>query len=435
MHIQNNQKTGLQVHNKGAAMLMAVVLFLFISSTFILGVINPILKQAAISENIVYSKESFYQANSAAEDVLYRLKNNKQVTSPETLSLGSSTITSLISDTASGKTIISTATSTINLVRKLQVDVVLGTGISFHYGVQAGQGGFVLENTSSVIGNIYAGGPVSGSNNYVYGDVVSSGATGSVSGIHATGTVRAHTITNSIVDKDAYYVTKTTTTVTGTSYPNSADSADVALPISDDQIAIWESDAAAGGDAVCSSGKYTISSNMTIGPKKIPCDLLIKGSGIVVTVAGPLWVTGNIDTQTSPVIKMSAALGNTNVAIIADNPSNTSGSGIINIGQNTVFQGSGSVGSYVFMISQNNNAETGGSTNAIEMGQGASALVAYAAHGQITLEQSVSVKEVTAYKIILQNSANVTYDTGLPSTLFESGPGGGYDLQSWKEVQ
>ena len=87
------------------------------------------------------------------------------------------------------------------------------------------------------------------------------------------------------------------------------------------------------------------------------------------------------------------------------------------------------------MISQNNSAETGGSTNAISMGQGASALVSYASHGQITLQQSVSVKEVTAYKIILQNSANVTYDTGLPSVLFESGPAGGYDITSWKEIQ
>jgi uncharacterized protein YebE (UPF0316 family) len=69
------------------------------------------------------------------------------------------------------------------------------------------------------------------------------------------------------------------------------------------------------------------------------------------------------------------------------------------------------------------------------MNQGASALVAYASHGQITLSQSVSVKEVTAYKIILTQSANVTYDTGLPNTLFESGPSGGYDVTYWGEIQ
>jgi hypothetical protein len=62
------------------------------------------------------------------------------------------------------------------------------------------------------------------------------------------------------------------------------------------------------------------------------------------------------------------------------------------------------------------------------MSQGASALVAYAAHGLANLSQSVSVKEVTAYKIALSQSANVTYDTGLPSTLFESGPGGSWSF-------
>ena len=132
---------------------------------------------------------------------------------------------------------------------------------------------------------------------------------------------------------------------------------------------------------------------------------------------------------------MASALGSTNVAVIADNPADRSSSGIINIGQSTVFQGSGAVGSFVFMISQNNSAENGGSTEAISMNQGASALVAYAGHGQVSLSQSVSVKEVTAYKINLSQSANVTYDTGLPSLLFQSGPAGGYDVTSWFETQ
>jgi len=55
-------------------------------------------------------------------------------------------------------------------------------------------------------------------------------------------------------------------------------------------------------------------------------------------------------------------------------------------------------------------------------------LVAYAAHGLIPLANSVSLKEVTAYKIKLQNSAKVTYDTGLPSAVFQSGPGGSWSF-------
>jgi hypothetical protein len=133
-------------------------------------------------------------------------------------------------------------------------------------------------------------------------------------------------------------------------------------------------------------------------------------------------VTGNITTQTGPTIKMDASLGSSNVAMIADNPADRSGSGLISIGQSTIFQGSGSPNSFVFMISQNNCAETScGSTGAISMSQGASALVAYASHGLINLSQSVSVKETTAYKIALSQSANVTYDTGCQACCFQPG--------------
>ncbi len=428
-------KKDLKNFKSGQAMLTMVIFFMFASIVIVFGIINPILKEAAISKNLVRSYQSFYTAQSGLEDIYYRVKNSKVYSTREDLSLNNSTTTTLTSDITGGKDIISLATTSSN-ARKMKMDIILGTGISFHYGVQSGRGGFDLQNSSSITGNVHSAGSVTGTgNNVVAGDVVSSGSSGLINGIHATGTAFAHTIQNSTVDKDAYYTTITSTTVGGTSHPGAPDQGDVALPIPDSQISEWESDAASGGSVTCTGGKYTISSDTTIGPKKIPCDLLIKGSGITVTVTGPIWATGNIDTQVSPTIKMASSLGSSNVAIIADNSSNSTGSGIITIGQNTVFQGSGSTGSYVFMISQNNSSETGGSTNAISMGQGASALVAYASHGQITLQQSVSIKEVTAYKIILQNSANVTYDTGLPSVLFESGPSGGYDISSYQEIQ
>jgi hypothetical protein len=152
-------------------------------------------------------------------------------------------------------------------------------------------------------------------------------------------------------------------------------------------------------------------------------------------MTGPLWVTGNITTQTGPTIQIAPSLGNMNVAFIADKTSDRLASGIISIGQTTVFNGSGSPSSFVFMVSQNSSAEQGGATVAILMGQGASALVAYASHGEIDLSQSVSVKEATAYRIALSQSANVMYDTGLPNTLFSNGPAGGYDILSWAEIQ
>ena len=94
-----------------------------------------------------------------------------------------------------------------------------------------------MDNSSKVIGNVFSGGSVIGtSQNYIYGDVISSGANGLVYGIHATSSVYAHTIgdasESTLIDKDAYYhTTKTNTTVSGTSFPNSPDQATTSLPI------------------------------------------------------------------------------------------------------------------------------------------------------------------------------------------------------------
>jgi len=281
---------------------------------------------------------------------------------------------------------------------------------------------------------VYSGGSVIGSSqNYIYGDVISAGPNGLVYGIHATSSVYAHTIGDAskatIIDKNAYYATtKTNTTVFGTSYPNSQDQATTTLPISDAQISEWEAEALAGGTAVCTNGSYNITSGTAnLGPVKIPCDLNISGSSVV-TVSGHLWVTGNITIQNSAVIKMATTLGNQNVVIIADNPSNQLTSSIIRIQNTASFQNSGTTGSFVFLISQNKSAETGGDEEAIEINNSASAMVAYAAHGLIPLANSVSLKEVTAYKIHLKNSANVRYDTGLSNAVFESGPGGSWNF-------
>ena len=261
---------------------------------------------------------------------------------------------------------------------------------------------------------------------------MSSGPDGLVYGIHATSSVYAHTIgdvkAGTIIDGDAYFQTLTNTSVAGVQYPNSPDQPSAPLPISDAQIAQWEGYAQDGGTITScdNQGNYTVSSDQALGPVKIECNLIIKSSSAVLTVTGPIWVTGNITMQTGPTISMDPNLGSQNVAIIADNPSDPTGSGIITVGQSTQFDNSGTPGSFVFLISQNSSAESGGTTVAISLNQSSSALVAYASHGLADLSQSVALKEVTAYKISLSQSASVTYDTGLPSTVFQTGPGGSW---------
>jgi len=51
------------------------------------------------------------------------------------------------------------------------------------------------------------------------------------------------------------------------------------------------------------------------------------------------------------------------------------------------------------------------------------------------MENNAILKEVSAYKIHLKNNAEVVYETGLANVLFSSGPGGGFEIKSWMEIE
>lgn len=418
---------------RGQAMIIAVIFFIIVSTATILGLTNPMVRHIAMATSIASSKESFYAAEAGVEDVVYRLKVGLPVSTSQTLNVGNQSVTTTITDESGGKVITAVGNAN-NYLRKIKTNLVLGTGVAFHYGIQAGEGGFDLQNSSSVTGNVFSDGPVVGADNNIYGDVVSAGPTGLINNIHSTNSVFAHTISNSTINKDAYFTAISDSIVSGTQYPNSPDQATTSLPISDEQISEWESEAETGG-VISSPCPYIIISSTVIGPKKINCNVEINGSPTV-TLTGPLWVVGNIIIKNSPIFKIAPSLGNRSVAIIADNPSNKTTSSKIDIQNSTTFQNSGTAGSFIFMISQNNSAENGGDESAIKVANSATgALVVYSNHGEIDIQNSVSLKEVTAYKITLKNSANVIYDTGLPNTLFSAGPGGGFDILGWKEVE
>lgn len=425
---------------QGQVMLAVVIFFLAFSLALVLGFAGPVLRVTESVGDARRSAQAYYTTESLAGDVAYRLFTGMETASTETLALGTTTATSTLTAIVGGQRITAQGEN-VDAQRAVEIELALGDGIAFHYASQAGPGGFDLQNSSTITGNVFSEGPVKGTgSNMIYGDVVSAGPSGLVYGIHSTSSVYAHTIGSAsqptTIDKNAYYATTTTnTTVSGTQYPGSADQAVADMPISDEQIEKWKDLAEAGGTiTTCDgSGNYEITSSASLGPRKIACNLVVKGNNVVLTITGHLWVTGNITTQTGPTIRIDSSLGSENVAIIADNPANTTGSGVVTIQQNTVFEGSGSANSFVFMISMNNSVEAGGSADAISLSQGASAMVAYAPHGQVTLAQSVSVKEVTAYKVVLKNTANIVYDSGLPSTLFDAGPSGGYTITSWSE--
>ena len=419
--------------NSGQAILTAVVFFMFMSMIVVSGAYTVSYKESKSSRDFGTSKKSFLMAESGLEDLSYRLIKGKNYNTAEVLSLDGFFATTTVADISGVKEI--TATGTVSrMIRKSKIKLKNGDGASFHYGVQVGEGGFVMENSSQVLGNVFSNGPIVGQNsNLVKGDIVSSGPTGSVNGSHATGTIYAHSIYSSEIDKDAYYTTISGTTVGGVKYPGSPDQATSSLPVTDAMIEDWET--AAAVSVINSPCPYIINSNVTIGPVKINCNLQISGSPTI-TIAGPVWVVGNIEIENSPTVKLSSSLGVNSVAVIADNPANRTISSKIELENSAQFQNSGTEGSYILFVSQNNSAQGGGSEKAIMVENSASGeVLVYAGHGEFHLKNSVNLREASAYRIRLSNSAQVIYKTGLANMLFTSGPSGGYSIESWRESE
>jgi len=426
-----NKKINIQKYNSGYAVLTSVLFFMFISMIIISGTQTISYKEAKSSKDFGASKKSFFTAESGVEDMAYRIIKGKQYNTTEILSLGGYFSTTTVASIGGFREITATGTAS-KMIRKSKIKLKNNNGVSFHYGVQVGEGGIIMENSAQVIGNVFSNGPIVGQNsNIVKGDIISAGQSGSVSGSHATGTVYAHNISNSDVDRDAYYTIISNTTVDGIKYPNSLDQATSSLPITDAMIEEWKT--AASVSVINSPCPYEINDDITIGPVKINCDLKIKGNDTI-TIAGPVWVNGNIEIENSPMIKLASSLGANSVAVIADKPSNRTTSSKIELANSAQFQNSGTEGSYILFVSQNNSAQNGGGEKAITAENSISGeVLVYAGHGEVHLKNSISLREVSAYKIRLSNSAQVVYKTGLANLLFSSGPSGGYSIDGWQE--
>lgn len=419
---------------RGQAMLIATIFFFIGSLIIVGGIAAPVLREIVILRDSDTSKKSLLYAEGAMEDVVYRLVVGMDTDAIEVVPFASGTATVTIAAVLDGKDVRAIGDSK-NAIRKMSTLLKEGMGVSFNYGMQADTGGIIFENSASVLGNVYSNGSVTGAgSNLIVGDAVSAGPGGLLSGVHATGSAYARTINNATVDKDAYYQTISDTIVLGTKFPGSVNQATATMPISDETISQWEAAAQAGG-IISSPCPYIIDADATIGPVKIACDLLEIKNNPIVTLGGAVWVEGDIEISNTPQILVDSSLGAKSVPLIAHKLSNTLSSSKIEIENSATFSGSGTPGSYVMLISQNTSASSGGGEKAIRVqNYVAGDLLVYAAHGEIGLENNISLKEVTAYRIRIKNSAQVIYETGLASLLFNSGPGGGFTIDTWEEV-
>lgn len=434
------------MRHRGIALLIMIVLFMIGSLIVTIGIGRTVYHDILRYRELALSKQAFYAAESSIEDVIHRHRSAKTISATEALTVNGASVSTDIATVINQKRITATA-SAGGRVRTSYAVLQTGTGASFNFGLQSGIGGVELQNSSQVVGNVYSNGNVEGAGgNVIGGDVISAGPTGLVTGVHATGSVYAHDIQSSTIDKDAHYAGVDDpipgVAVGGAVFTNVPDQDTADFPITDaliDEIKGWAEDGGVIDDSNgCVSGTYTIDADTTIGPVKIACNLTAekKGSATTITLAGPVWVEGNIDTKSGPTFTVDPSLVNETVALIADDEANrTTGSKVIFDQSGATFN-TAAGNSYVLVISQNESAELGDDEVAISAQQNLSGKVLlYTNSGLIELKNSASLKEVTGYKILLKNTAEVTYESGLASILFSGGPGGSYTIESWDEVE
>lgn len=424
----------IQQKNRGAALLLFILLFLAASTILVFGIGRGVYEDLVRQRTLALSKESFFAAEAAAEDAIYRHRRSMLYGLAEIFTLQGATV-QVTKDTVVDHLEFYIVAEKDDMYRKNYVELTLGNGASFAFGLQSDEGGIIMENFSSVTGNVYANGSVVGSgSNLVRGGVVSAGPSGYVEGVHATGSVWSHTIDDSLIDEDAYYDSSITATIVGgTSYPGSPDQPTSTLPIPDTLVAIWESFASENGTTTPGTCPWVITTDTTLGPGVITCDIEIRNSPTI-TLDGTVWIQGSLAITNTPTIVANPSLGNRSVQIIVDNPTNRATSSKIDLRNSTTFV-SGSSNSYVLLLSMNESAESGGSEPAIIIEQSTTGKVlVYAGHGEVQIRNSANMKEVTGYRIRLRNSANVQYETGLASLVFE-GSGGGYVLTAWREIE
>ena len=257
---------------------------------------------------------------------------------------------------------------------------------------------------------IYLGGGTSliGGDNYVGGVYV---------GTTASDDTWAHTVMGDSATGTIYCQTGSSNNkACNTSRP---DPTPQPMPLSDANIQEWKDDAEAGGITV---GNVTVgSAGAILGPKKISGNLVVNGGGTL-TVSGTLWVQGTITVNGGGKIKLASSYGTNSGAIVTD--------GYVSLTGGANFSGSGQSGSYPFLITTSACPAASGcnGNDAIYLSGGAGTVALIAQDGSARINGGSSLKEVTAKQITMDGGATLTYDSGLISESFSSGPGGSWEF-------
>ncbi|MFZ2523311.1 MAG: hypothetical protein WAW92_02905, partial [Minisyncoccia bacterium] len=198
------------------------------------------------------------------------------------------------------------------------------------------------------------------------------------------------------------------------------DPATTSMPVTQEMIDAWKADSVLGGTI---TGNHTFSSAGNFGPKKITGNLTINAN---MTITGTVYVQGNITVGNNVTVRLSSSYGSSGGVVMTD--------GRVILSNNVTFAGSGQSTSYLMLLTTSQCPTGCSGLNAIDLSNNVGAVIINAQNGTVHLSNNVNLNEVVAKTVQLDNNATVTYITGLADTNFSSGPGGGFDISSWKEI-
>jgi len=423
--------------NSGFAVFFVIVLILatVLGVVLIIGILA--FNENKLSLDVVKSTQAYYFSESGIEDILLRLKRNFNFpASSYSINIENGTVLVDLSENIGGSRTIISEGNNYNKIKKLRVIYAVDSNsISFHYGAQAGDGGIEMENQSAIHGNVFSNGTVravTGTATIDNSVIVAKSGNKIVNLIIGTpgndppDEARAHTCEDSIINGDLYYVSggSSNCTINGgsqTVVPNNIDPE--SMPISDSQIDDWKEGALMGG---VEFSDHTISGGTTeyLGPKKITGNLIIENNATLV-LEGNLWVVGDIMINNGATIRLGIGYGLTNGVIVAD--------GKILAYNGAALEGSGTQGSYLMLLTTNDSTLL--TDPAIYVKNNAQGAIFYASKGMIRLCNNINIREATAWKLYLDNNAEITYESGLINSIFSSGPGGSWQVKSWNEIE
>jgi hypothetical protein len=417
--------------DKGFAAIYITILVLAVIFALTVSIFVLTYNEQKIIQNLVKSTQSYYAAEAGIEDALLRLTNSMDWSIPYSFNVGNGFTQVEIANIIGGARTITSEGNISNRTKKVQVIFAVSTQqVSFYYGAQVGEGGMSMGNNSRVQGNIYANGSVVARTGVGYiDDTVIVAVNGNrIEGLEVGQDAKAHTCKNSTIAGTLTYVSggaleNCTAGETVKEQPNEILPKD--MPISQSQIDDWKQEAELDGIII---GDYTIpiSDFQNLGPVKIEGNLLIENNATL-NQTGTIWVTGDLRVNNGAAIQLDFnSYGPLSGLIIID--------GKTKIRPDTDLRGTGESGSYVMILST--NPEVLDETNpAIEIDNNTDAAIFYASQGLIVLKNNVQAREVTGYKVFLENNAEILYESGLQDTSFSTGPGGSWEIATWREIE